>query len=178
MTDRLSPQRETEIMERWSGIPSSERFGLSVTDTTRPGTLLNALLSAPADVDALRAELTAVRAELAARMEDIAFTDRNTLPDLRREIDHHKAGKERWRKRAREAEATVYELKRPAIEKERNEIRSSMTRLASEAESEGDHEGAAALAQEADKYEAKWRRKDQEMQARIGADSKSEGASS
>lgn len=63
MTDRLSPQRETEIRERWSGVPSGERIGLRVTDSSRPGTVLNALLSAPEDVPALLAELAAVRAE-------------------------------------------------------------------------------------------------------------------
>ena len=82
MTARLSPQRETEIRERWSGIPSSERFGLSVTDTTRPGTLLNALLSAPADVNALRAELAAVRAERDEARAQLAAPSAPKLPSL------------------------------------------------------------------------------------------------
>jgi hypothetical protein len=45
-----------------------------------------------------------LRAELDRAREDIAFLERNTLPELRREVEHHKDGKERWRKRAEKAE--------------------------------------------------------------------------
>ena len=55
-------------------------------------------------VSALLAENERLRRELAARMEDIAFTDRNTLPELRRTIQHHEDGKKRWRDRAEKAE--------------------------------------------------------------------------
>jgi hypothetical protein len=50
------------------------------------------------------AEVGRLQAELAARMEDIAFTDRSTLPELRRTIKHHEDGKKRWRDRAEKAE--------------------------------------------------------------------------
>jgi hypothetical protein len=50
------------------------------------------------------AEVGRLRDELAARMEDIAFTDRATLPELRRTIQHHQDGKKRWRDRAQKAE--------------------------------------------------------------------------
>jgi len=50
------------------------------------------------------AEVGRLQAELAARVEDIAFTDRVTLPNLRRTIQHHEDGKKRWRDRAEKAE--------------------------------------------------------------------------
>lgn len=50
------------------------------------------------------AEVGRLRDELAARMEDIAFTDRATIPELRRTIQHHEDGKKRWRDRAEKAE--------------------------------------------------------------------------
>ena len=55
-------------------------------------------------VSALLAENERLRGELADRMEDIAFTDRNTLPELRRTIQRHVDGKKRWRDRAEKAE--------------------------------------------------------------------------
>lgn len=51
-----------------------------------------------------RAELAAVRKELDRRTEDVAFLERATLPELRRTIEHHKDGKQRWRDRAEKAE--------------------------------------------------------------------------
>lgn len=51
------------------------------------------------------AELDRVRAALTARQEDIAFLERNTLPDLRRKAQAHEDGKKRWRTRAEKAEA-------------------------------------------------------------------------
>jgi len=42
--------------------------------------------------------------------EQLDFLHRITLPELRREIEHHKDGKARWRKRAEAAEARVAEL--------------------------------------------------------------------
>jgi hypothetical protein len=62
----------------------------------------------------LKAELAAVRDErdeaqrkLDARTEDVAFLERATLPELRREIQHHQDGKKRWRDRAEKAEARL-----------------------------------------------------------------------
>ncbi|WP_328632077.1 hypothetical protein [Streptomyces sp. NBC_00356] len=195
MTDRLSPQHETEIRERaeaatpgpwveyadygkdfyaYTGGPYLRGVGtLNFGDGDDADADLEFTQNAREDVLAVAAELAAVRAErdeAQARVDEVERRYIFNIADLRREVDHHKAGKERWRKRAREAEAMVYELKRPAIEQERNEVRSSMTCLASEAESEGDHEGAALLALELDKYESKWRSQDEAMRARIGAE--------
>lgn len=56
---------------------------------------------------ALVAEVRRLRVELERRTEDLAFLERTTLPELRREIEHHKAGKQRWRDRAEKAEAAL-----------------------------------------------------------------------
>ncbi|MEU9470498.1 hypothetical protein AB0D78_28540 [Streptomyces avermitilis] len=50
-------------------------------------------------------EVKRLRGELVARIEGIAFTDRTTLPDLRRTIKYHEDGKKRWRDRAEKVEA-------------------------------------------------------------------------
>jgi hypothetical protein len=59
---------------------------------------------------ALLAEVERLKAELASAREDAAFMERNTLPELRRTVEHHQAGKQRWRERAEKAEARVAEL--------------------------------------------------------------------
>jgi hypothetical protein len=61
-------------------------------------------------VPALLAEVERLKAELAQAREDAAFLERNTLPELRRTVEHHQAGKQRWRGRAQKAEARVAEL--------------------------------------------------------------------
>lgn len=48
--------------------------------------------------------------ESSTAAEDLDFLHRVTLPDLRREVEHHKDGKARWRARAEKAEARVAEL--------------------------------------------------------------------
>jgi chromosome segregation ATPase len=63
---------------------------------------------------ALVAEVRRLRNELERRTEDLAFLERATLPELRREVERHKDGKARWRARAEKAEARVTELERPA----------------------------------------------------------------
>ena len=95
VASRLSPQREAEIV--------AARY----TDRS--------LAAADVAIDDLRAELAAVRAELAARTEDVAFLERATLPELRRTVEHHQAGKQRWRERAVKAEAEAYQY-RTALE--------------------------------------------------------------
>jgi chromosome segregation ATPase len=56
-------------------------------------------------------------AELTRASEDIAFLERNTLPELRRTVQHHEDGKKRWRERAEKAEARVAELEAtPAVD--------------------------------------------------------------
>jgi hypothetical protein len=57
------------------------------------------------DVPALLAEVERLKAELARSREDAAFMERNTLPELRRTVEHHQAGEQRWRERAEKAEA-------------------------------------------------------------------------
>lgn len=58
----------------------------------------------------LLAEVDRLRARVAELEEQERFQERNTLPDLHRQIEHHKGGKARWRKRAETAEARVAEL--------------------------------------------------------------------
>ena len=63
MSDRLIPDREAEIRARWEHIPGDEQPRIAVTNSSRAGSLLNALGHARHDVPALLAELDAVRAE-------------------------------------------------------------------------------------------------------------------
>lgn len=63
------------------------------------------------DIAALVTEVRRLHAELERRTEDLAFLERATLRELRREIEHHKAGKQRWRDRAETAEARVAEAR-------------------------------------------------------------------
>ena len=52
--------------------------------------------------------------ELERAREDLAFIGRNTLPELRREVEYQQEGKRRWRGRAEKAEARVAELEAAA----------------------------------------------------------------
>jgi hypothetical protein len=124
------------------------------------GVPLSADLVAP-EVE-LRVEVERLRRELDSYKEHLAFLERNTLPELRRTIQHHEDGKKRWRDRAEKAEARVRELERPTVEKHRAEIRSSYVELISQAEQDRDHEGAAQVTQLLADAEAKWRREDEE----------------
>ncbi|GAP46940.1 hypothetical protein [Streptomyces azureus] len=54
---------------------------------------------------AAKAEVARLKAALASAREDAAFMERNTLPELRRAVEHHQAGKQCWRERAEKAEA-------------------------------------------------------------------------
>jgi uncharacterized coiled-coil DUF342 family protein len=108
VTDRLSPQREAEISERLA-----EARHLAA-EADWPLEEYQTIKQQQTDASALLAELAAVRAErdeaqrkLDARTEDVAFLERNTLPDLHRQIQHHQDGKKRWRDRAEKAEAEV-----------------------------------------------------------------------
>ncbi|MCX4605478.1 hypothetical protein OG402_33975 [Streptomyces anulatus] len=58
----------------------------------------------------MKAEVDRLREALSDATDQVGFLERNTLPDLHRQIEHHKAGKARWRKRAETAEARVAEL--------------------------------------------------------------------
>lgn len=55
----------------------------------------------------LLAEVRRLQGELDRRTEDLAFLERNTLPEARRDLQHHQAGKQRWRERAERAEAAL-----------------------------------------------------------------------
>lgn len=106
-------------------------------------------------------EIRRQQAELESAREHIAFQDRNTLPELHRTIEHHKAGKERWRKRAEKAEVRVRELERPAVEAKRNEIRDSYSELISACEETKDHEGAFDVRCRLQEREEQWQREDE-----------------
>jgi len=71
----------------------------------------------------LEAETERLKAELASAREDTTFMERNTLPDLRREIEHHKAGKQRWRERAETAETRLSAVLDLCDREQRNAIR-------------------------------------------------------
>ncbi|MDQ0694232.1 phiSA1p31-related protein [Streptomyces sp. W4I9-2] len=58
----------------------------------------------------LGGEVERLRGELSDATGRVDFLERNTLPDLHRQIEHHKDGKARWRKRAETAEARVADL--------------------------------------------------------------------
>jgi hypothetical protein len=147
---RLTPKREAEIAERESaaypgpwrrsdGEGSLERYVLSEDDIfavsfgyrgNNTQAEADFIAHARADVPALLAELAAVRkerdeaqAELSRRTEDLAFLERATLPDLRREVEHHQAGKRRWRDRAERAEARLSAVLDLCDREQRNAIR-------------------------------------------------------
>ncbi|MFJ3141705.1 hypothetical protein ACIPJM_04540 [Streptomyces halstedii] len=77
-----------------------------------------------AEADRLRKALSDAASQVAELEDELGkasahthFLERNTLPDLHRQIEHHKAGKARWRRRAETAEARVAELEaNPALE--------------------------------------------------------------
>jgi hypothetical protein len=56
-------------------------------------------------------ELTRLRRELDSYKDELDSLHRNTLPELRREIQHHQDGKKRWRVRAESAEPQRDELR-------------------------------------------------------------------
>jgi hypothetical protein len=123
MTDRLSPQREAEIAEQMKQALSDAgafcgECGFEPGDRgcddcewcyRRYVEGLMPLLRATVDAElaAVRAERDEAQRKLDARTEDVAFLERNTLPDLHRQIQHHQDGKKRWRDRAEKAEAEV-----------------------------------------------------------------------
>jgi hypothetical protein len=123
MTDRLSPQREAEIAEQMKQALSDAgafcgECGFEPGDRgcddcewcyRRYVEGLMPLLRATVDAElaAVRAERDEAQRKLDARTEDVAFLERATLPELRREIQHHQDGKKRWRDRAEKAEARL-----------------------------------------------------------------------
>ncbi|MFF3928165.1 hypothetical protein [Streptomyces hirsutus] len=134
MTDRLTPQREAEIAARADAATkgpwkrSEDYSDILAQDGEHLGSYWlpvdgEFIAHAREDVDLLLAELAAVRTELDQAQESIDFLERNTLPDLRRQIQHHQDGKARWRERAEKAEARVAELEPAAVEDDPNDRR-------------------------------------------------------
>ncbi|MGW7398077.1 hypothetical protein ACWGH7_16450 [Streptomyces cyaneofuscatus] len=58
------------------------------------------------------AEVDRLRARVAELEEQERFQERDTLPDLHRQIEHHKDGKARWQKRAETAESRLATVER------------------------------------------------------------------
>lgn len=129
-------------------------------------TPLGAVTASPSMPRALLTEVRRLQAELERRTEDTAFLERTTLPELRRQIEHHKAGKLRWRDRAAKAETRVRELERPDIEAARNEIRQSFAELIAQAREARDHEGAFNVQCQLRDREEQWKREDSATTAR------------
>ncbi|WP_309049029.1 hypothetical protein [Streptomyces sp.] len=121
MTDRLTPQRETEIRKHIAEL-IYPTYGQR--DTERTLAIADAVM--PAVRAGVAAELAAVRAE------------------------------------RDEARARVRELKRPAVEAHRNEIRRSYAELAVTAREDRDYEGAFNVECQLREREEQWKREDEE----------------
>lgn len=108
MTDTpMTPDREQEIRTLDLLELVSDRVGAVI------GGHLAVLLG---EVDRLRTALSDASDQVAGRDDEIGslsarlhHLDRNALPELRREIESHKEGKARWRRRAEEAEARLHD---------------------------------------------------------------------
>ncbi|MFK4869039.1 hypothetical protein ACI3K4_27875 [Streptomyces sp. CSMPJR101] len=123
MSDRLTPEREAEI-RGWvavMGVRKDIRYYGSHHNMTDLLAELDALRADNAHLQHMVAGLKAQQdrddAEYAQAikerdraLEALEFQERNTLPELRRQVEHHKDGKQRWRERAEKAEARVAEL--------------------------------------------------------------------
>lgn len=108
MTARLSPQREAVIVERAAKRAAEFTEWLN-RYSPMPGQEIANRAEAvlEEDVPALLAELAAARAErdeMQLRVDEVERRYTFDTADLRRAVDHHKGGKERWRKRALKAE--------------------------------------------------------------------------
>lgn len=158
MPEPLTPERVADIRERAERrLEKCRRRGqASLAD----------LECTKNEVHELAAEIDRLRVELDNYKDHLGHLERHTLPQLRREIQHHQDGKKRWRDRAEKAEARVVELERPAVEAKRNEIRSTYTELISQAEQDRDFEGAATLTLQLRESEEKWAAEDTKGGAR------------
>lgn len=70
----------------------------------------------------------------------------------------------------RRLRARVAELERPAVEKQRNEIRQSFTALSAQASQDGDHEGAFSLDCQLREREEQWKTEDAAGETHVVAD--------
>jgi hypothetical protein len=75
MSAGLSEERLAEIAARWEPVPASEDCRLTVTNTSRPGTTLNALAHARTDVLALLAHVAEVTSQRDYWHEQTMFAD-------------------------------------------------------------------------------------------------------
>lgn len=71
----MSADRLAEIQARWVHIPTDERPRITVTNSSRGGTLLNALGHARTDVPWLVAEVQTLRTQLATAERQLAEVD-------------------------------------------------------------------------------------------------------
>ncbi|MGW2721346.1 hypothetical protein [Streptomyces sp. NPDC001492] len=145
LTNRLSPEREAEITARaeaatdgpWEEYPKYGKHfyaylqgsylrgvgTLNFGDGEDAGADRALTLNAREDIRALLAELSAVRAERDEAREALAFLERATLPELRRTVQHHIDGKQRWRERAESAEARISAVLDICDREQRNAMR-------------------------------------------------------
>lgn len=56
-------------------------------------------------------QLDQLHAELDEKTEQLRFLHANTLPELRRNVEHEQASKARWRERAEQAEAKLADIR-------------------------------------------------------------------
>lgn len=126
--DRAPSRREELLFMLLHGGAHSETIARRVVDLA----LAEAGAEKKAEVDRLRKALSDAADQVAELDDELGkasahthFLERNTLPDLHRQIEHHKDGKARWRKRAETAEsrlATVERLAEEARDKDNHSI--------------------------------------------------------
>ncbi|MFH9765165.1 hypothetical protein ACH4N4_30470 [Streptomyces microflavus] len=110
--DRDSSRREELMFMLLHGGAHSEAIAQRVVDLA----LAEARAEQKTEADRLRKALSDAADQVAELDDELGkasahthFLERNTLPDLHRQIEHHKGGKARWRKRAEAAEARPVE---------------------------------------------------------------------
>ncbi|MEU0659559.1 hypothetical protein [Streptomyces lavendulocolor] len=87
MAEYLTPERLAEIRKHVASTTNWTLGNLAARD--------------------LLSEVDRLRADLATAKDRLDHLERIALPDLRREIEWHQAGKKRWRDRAKKAETSL-----------------------------------------------------------------------
>jgi hypothetical protein len=97
--------------------------GLLRTENARADAAIGREETAEQDAEGQRQRADKADAERERAQEDFDFLHRNTLPELRRPVEHHEAGRQQWRDRAETAErerdealARLNALGEPAVE--------------------------------------------------------------